>query len=186
MENLEEISPSVIVNATKIFVNGVWVGVHRDPADLVRTLRSLRRKLDITIEVGVVHDIALRELRLYTDYGRCIRPLFIVEDNHLVIKKKDIQMLYEKDITGYTWNDLVATGCIEYVDTEEEETTMIAMTIDELVGQRMNSTAGVRPLLPAEAAGDHPSDGAPSLPRVTRGCQRHCRYHVLHGLQPGG
>ena len=141
MENLEEISPSVIVNATKIFVNGVWVGVHRDPADLVRTLRSLRRKLDITIEVGVVHDIALRELRLYTDYGRCIRPLFIVEDNHLVIKKKDIQMLYEKDITGYTWNDLVATGCIEYVDTEEEETTMIAMTIDELVGQRMNSTA---------------------------------------------
>ena len=142
MENLEEISPSVIVNATKIFVNGVWVGVHRDPADLVRTLRSLRRKLDITIEVGVVHDIALRELRLYTDYGRCIRPLFIVEDNHLVIKKKDIQMLYEKDITGYTWNDLVATGCIEYVDTEEEETTMIAMTIDELVGQRMNSTAG--------------------------------------------
>ena len=141
-ENLEEISPSVIVNATKIFVNGVWVGVHRDPADLVRTLRSLRRKLDITIEVGVVHDIALRELRLYTDYGRCIRPLFIVDDNHLVIKKKDIQMLYEKDITGYTWNDLVATGCIEYVDTEEEETTMIAMTIDELVGQRMNSTAG--------------------------------------------
>ena len=75
-------------------------------------------------------------LRLYTDYGRCIRPLFIVEDNHLVIKKKDIQMLYEKEITGYTWNDLVATGCIEYVDTEEEETTMIPMTIDELVVYR--------------------------------------------------
>mmetsp|Transcript_1281 Transcript_1281/g.4791 ORF Transcript_1281/g.4791 Transcript_1281/m.4791 type:complete len:1186 (-) Transcript_1281:183-3740(-) len=142
MENLEEISPSVIVNATKIFVNGVWVGVHREPAGLVQTLRNLRRKLDITIEVGVVHDIALRELRLYTDYGRCIRPLFIVEDNHLVIKKKDIQMLYEKEITGYTWNDLVATGCIEYVDTEEEETTMIAMTIDELVGQRINAEPG--------------------------------------------
>ena len=88
--------PSIIPDATKIFVNGVWVGVHRDPADLVRTLRSLRRKLDISIEVGVVHDIRLQELRLYTDYGRCIRPLFVVEDQQLAIKKRNIEMLQEK------------------------------------------------------------------------------------------
>ena len=136
MENLEEISPSVIPKSTKIFVNGVWVGVHRDPANLVNTLRGLRRKLDITIEVGVVHDIRLQELRLYTDYGRCIRPLFIVEDQKLVLKRKNIEMLQEKDVTGYTWNDLVATGCIEYVDTEEEETTMTSMTSEDLVQAR--------------------------------------------------
>ena len=143
MENLEEISPSVIPEATKIFVNGVWVGVHRDPADLVRTLRSLRRKLDISIEVGVVHDIRLQELRLYTDYGRCIRPLFVVEDQKLVIKKRNIEMLHEKDMTGYTWNDLVANGFIEYVDTEEEETTMISMTIEDLVQARAMASAGM-------------------------------------------
>jgi len=136
MENLEEISPSVIPHSTKIFVNGVWVGIHRDPADLVRTLRELRRKVDITTEVGVVHDIRLQELRLYTDYGRCIRPLFIVEDQRLKIRKRNIEMLQEKDVTGYTWNDLVANGCIEYVDTEEEETTMISMTIEDLVQAR--------------------------------------------------
>ena len=107
MENLEEISPSVIPHSTKIFVNGVWVGVHRDPADLVKTLRALRRKVDITTEVGIVHDIRLQELRLYTDYGRCIRPLFIVEDQRLKIKKRNIELLQEKDVTGYTWNDLV-------------------------------------------------------------------------------
>ena len=137
MENLEEISPSVISHATKIFVNGVWVGVHRDPADLVRTLRELRRKVDITTEVGIVHDIRLQELRLYTDYGRCIRPLFIVEDQRMKIKKRNIEMLQEKDITGFTWNDLVSSGCIEYVDTEEEETTMISMTIEDLVQARL-------------------------------------------------
>lgn len=27
------------------------------------------------------------------------------------------------------WHDLVAKGFIEYIDTEEEETTMISMTI---------------------------------------------------------
>ena len=30
------------------------------------------------------------------------------------------------------WSRLVATGLVEYVDTEEEETTMIAMTLRDL------------------------------------------------------
>lgn len=69
METFEETHPSVIPESTKVFVNGKWVGIHRDPATLVRTLRELRRKMDVNTEVGVVHDIRLRELRLYTDYG---------------------------------------------------------------------------------------------------------------------
>lgn len=44
-------------------------------------------------EVGVIRDIRLKELRLYTDYGRCSRPLFIVEKQRLLIKKKDIRAL---------------------------------------------------------------------------------------------
>ena len=48
MELLEEISPSVILQATKIFVNGAWVGVHRDPQMLVKTLRQMRRQVGCT------------------------------------------------------------------------------------------------------------------------------------------
>ena len=44
-ENLDDISPSVIPQATKIFVNGVWVGIHRDPQMLVKTLRQMRRQV---------------------------------------------------------------------------------------------------------------------------------------------
>lgn len=51
-EPLEEISPSVIPQSTKIFVNGVWVGIHRDPQTLVRTLRHLRRQVDVNTEVS--------------------------------------------------------------------------------------------------------------------------------------
>lgn len=40
------------VQATKIFVNGVWVGVHRDPSMLVRTLRQMRRQVNISTEVN--------------------------------------------------------------------------------------------------------------------------------------
>lgn len=109
-------------------------------------------------EVGIVRDIRLKELRLYTDYGRCSRPLFIVEKQRLHIKKSDILALQQRvgvchkmsfddlllllyalysDASDtqetpeeYGWNDLVRKGFIEYVDTEEEETTMISMTVN--------------------------------------------------------
>eukprot|EP00250_Pteridium_aquilinum_P022160 c25312_g1_i2 orf=642-4202(+) len=137
-ENFEEISPAVIPQATKIFVNGCWVGIHRDPELLVRTLRQLRRQVDVNTEVGVVRDIRLKELRLYTDYGRCSRPLFIVEKQRLLIKKSDIRALQQKETTEPEWYNLVAKGFIEYVDAEEEETTMISMTIQDLVNARLH------------------------------------------------
>ncbi|KAG0573134.1 hypothetical protein M758_UG292500 [Ceratodon purpureus] len=137
-ENFEEISPAVIPNSTKIFVNGLWVGIHRNPELLVRTLRQLRRQVDVNTEVGVVRDIRLKELRLYTDYGRCSRPLFIVEKQRLLIKKQDVRALQMKETSENGWYDLVSKGFIEYVDTEEEETTMISMTIADLVNARNN------------------------------------------------
>jgi len=36
--------------ALQVFVNGVWVGVHRDPVYLVTTIRELRRKMDVNTE----------------------------------------------------------------------------------------------------------------------------------------
>jgi DNA-directed RNA polymerase II subunit RPB2 len=35
MEELYDVAPDVIPKATKIFVNGSWVGVHRNPEELV-------------------------------------------------------------------------------------------------------------------------------------------------------
>lgn len=52
--------------------------------------------MDVNTEVGVVRDIRLKELRLYTDYGRCSRPLFIVEKQRLLIKKEDVRALQIK------------------------------------------------------------------------------------------
>ncbi|KAJ9539991.1 hypothetical protein OSB04_026497 [Centaurea solstitialis] len=122
-ENFEEISPAVIPHATKIFVNGLWVGIHREPNMLVRTLRSLRRRADVNMEVGVARDSAL----------------FIVEKQQLLIKKNDIQKLQQREtLEDGGWHDLVANGFIEYIDTAEEETTMISMTINDLVSARVN------------------------------------------------
>eukprot|EP00741_Cyanophora_paradoxa_P010476 tig00000158_g10129.t1 len=159
-ENLDEISPSVIPKACKIFVNGYarfkvdlkatkelpraaekrdkqlcWIGVHRDPDHLVETLRSLRRCCDVTPEVSIIRDIREQELRLWTDAGRTARPLFIVEKDkgdgmsRLLIKRKHIQALERKESK---WEELISGGLVEYIDCEEEETTMIAMMVDDV------------------------------------------------------
>eukprot|EP00941_MAST-03F_sp_MAST-3F-sp1_P000687 g687.t1 len=138
-ENLEEIRPAIVPNSTKIFVNGAWVGVHRKPAELVSTLRSLRRCMDVNVEVSVVHDMGAQELRLYSDRGRCMRPLFIVDeqDQCLAIKQEHIQMLQsEAGEEEYGWNELLNDGLLEFVDGEEEEQTMIAMDPDDLQTRR--------------------------------------------------
>ena len=133
MENLEEIAPSSIADSTKIFVNGCWVGIHRDPEQLMSTLRKLRRQMDvINAEVSMIRDIRDREIRIYTDAGRICRPLLIVEDCRLLMKKHHIEMLKDREFNNYQWQDLVASGVVEYIDTMEEETTMIATGPDSL------------------------------------------------------
>lgn len=134
-ENLTDILPSVIAEPTtcKIFVNGNWVGIHRDPKQLVHTFRQLRRMIDIDAEVSIVRDIPESEVRIYTDAGRICRPLFIVNDQELAIKKHHISQLQGfSDQKKFTWTDLLMEGLVEYVDTEEEETTMIAMEPKDL------------------------------------------------------
>ncbi|CAF4958240.1 unnamed protein product, partial [Rotaria magnacalcarata] len=127
-ENMEEITPSSIRTAAKIFVNGCWIGIHRDPDQLMNTLRRLRRQCDIIVnEVSMVREIREREIRIYSDAGRICRPLMIVEKQKLLLKQRHVDLLKEREYTNFGWQNLVAEGVVEFIDCLEEETSMIAM-----------------------------------------------------------
>lgn len=97
------------------------------------TLRKLRRQMDIIVsEVSMIRDIRDREIRIYTDAGRICRPLLIVENGQLLLKKTHVDMLKDREYNNYGWQVLVASGVVEYIDTLEEETTMIAISPDDL------------------------------------------------------
>ncbi|KAI9372136.1 hypothetical protein BJX61DRAFT_534225 [Aspergillus egyptiacus] len=151
MEVLEEFEPQVTPNATKVFVNGVWVGVHRHPSHLVDTMLSLRRRNMISHEVSLIRDIREREFKIFTDAGRVCRPLFVVDNDpksencgNLVLNKEHIRKLeQDKELPPdldpedrreryFGWDGLVKSGVVEYVDAEEEETIMIVMTPEDL------------------------------------------------------
>lgn len=42
-------------------------------------------------------------------------------------------VLIEQYFIDYSWQELVAGGIVEYIDVNEEETVMVAMTPDELI-----------------------------------------------------
>lgn len=149
MEPLEDYVPLNLPDLTRVFVNGVWVGTHREPATLVDTMRLLRRRGDVLPEVLIIRDIREKEFKIFTDAGRVYRPLFIVDDDPesdthgtLKLQKEHVNKLltteYDEydDGGAYTWSLLVSDGVVEYVDAEEEETIMIAMSPEDLENSR--------------------------------------------------
>lgn len=133
-ENLCEITPSAVLSSTKIFVNGNWVGIHRNADVLVSGLRRVRRDCSISPEISIVRNIRDQELRINSDAGRVCRPLFVVTDNMLDIKRGHLDKLRlpEEHVGSYGWEGLLADGIVELIDTSEEETTMIAMELGDL------------------------------------------------------
>ncbi|KAI0880697.1 DNA-dependent RNA polymerase II beta subunit [Annulohypoxylon maeteangense] len=153
MEVLEEYEPMRYPNATKIFLNGSWIGVHQDPKTLVRDVQALRRANQIPAEVSLVRDIRDREFKIFSDAGRVMRPLFRVqqedfndqgiEKGTLALTKQMIKRL-EADVeldpeseAYFGWQGLVNEGVVEFLDAEEEETAMICMTPEDLDTFRM-------------------------------------------------
>jgi DNA-directed RNA polymerase II subunit RPB2 len=142
-EELSHIQPSQIPDSTKVILNGTWVAVNHRPHELVDFLRKERRadfRRGVLSETSIVHDISEKEIRIYTDAGRVCRPLYIVENGQLKFSREHISKLQNsgEEIEPYTWSDLLIDGVVEYIDTEEEESVMIAMEFDELTRRAGN------------------------------------------------
>ena len=134
---LVECKPIDIINTVKIFVNGNWYGQTNKPNETISKLRQLRREAIINIYTSISWDIDTNIIYIYTDKGRLCRPLYIIKDNNLLFTNNTI-----KNITSnYTnWRDIIGTNVktknntyIEYIDTNELDTSMVAMTYDDLL-----------------------------------------------------
>lgn len=135
LESLDEVSPQLMKEKVKLFLNGKWVGCFNHIDNLIETLYELRRRCDISPEASIVRDVNSKEIKIFTDPGRAMRPLYIVKNvngkNKLKLTKEHVQKIVQ-DPKIYNWDYLIQEGIIEYIDCEEEETTMISMFIDDL------------------------------------------------------
>jgi len=157
---LENISPSMISRTVKIFVNGDWIGQTDKPNEVVTNLKKMRRSGLINIYTSIAWDVHINELKIRTDGGRLCRPLYVVKDRKLILNENIIS---EVEANNMDWQEIlgrnietVETECdlcdkvkninddnciVEYVDTDEANTCMIAMTYDNLLNNSMDNNS---------------------------------------------
>ncbi len=120
------------LSGTKIFINGSPVGHHPNPSELVASLRDKRRRGEIPSEINVAHFKSIggrEEIYINCDEGRVRRPLIIVENCASRLQLEHIDKIRSGE---WSWEDLIKSAIVEYIDAEEEENTYIALSLDEV------------------------------------------------------
>lgn len=114
-----------------VLLNGLILGVHTRPKQLVRNLRSLRRRGLAGEFVSFYLHEGQRAVHIATDGGRVCRPLIIVDEGTGLPRLRQIH-LEALALGTINIRDLLRQGIVEYVDCNEENNTLIAVTEKDL------------------------------------------------------
>lgn len=114
---------------SNVYINGNLIGTHKKPEEFIANIRDLRRKGKISKQTNVSYDSGTHEIYVNTDAGRARRPLIVVRNGKPELKESHIGALKNDEMT---WDDLISKGIVEYIDSDEEENTYIAIKPEEV------------------------------------------------------
>lgn len=90
---------------TKVFVNGFWLGIVREPVPFVEKIKLFRRNGLLPTYISASFNIKHNVINVYCDGGRICRPIFYKDNDSLSFEKKHvIDTLIKGD---FKWNDLI-------------------------------------------------------------------------------
>jgi len=133
LENIDIFTYDKIKN-TKVLINGDWIGYVLDATKLLKMLKTNRSKCIINIYISFYIDYKNNIFYIYTDRGRCIRPLLKLNNNKLLYNINIQKNLSEKNLK---WDDLLLElpdkkNIIEYIDIYEVNNIIICPDIKNL------------------------------------------------------
>lgn len=108
---------------TEVYCNGKYTGTVDDAASFVSKVREERRSGDITSNLNIYHNEKSDEIFVEFSKGRARRPLIIIREGQPLLTEKHLKQLGKNEIS---WSDLIKQGIIEYLDSAEEENSLIA------------------------------------------------------------
>ena len=73
--------PHNLSSKTKIFLNGLWIGVTKEQKELMNDLKLQRRHALIPITTSIAFHIQRNTIEIFTDAGRLTRPIFYFDDD---------------------------------------------------------------------------------------------------------
>lgn len=132
--NTTNCKPQTTVETIFILVNCKPIALTDEPVQVLRTLRDLRRKGMIHPHVSFLFHTIQKQIMVYTEGGRMIRPLLIVENGkdrftpHTLTRLRDKTISWTELILGYHDTDgNYHPSVIEYIDALESEHILIDM-----------------------------------------------------------
>lgn len=114
-----------------VITNGNIRGVlknHKETLSMLKYLRFLRQLKNIPFDTSIVYNKIKRSLRIITDAGCLLRPVFRTDN---LFKIQDLWQQY-KDLRHELWDQFMYHGCIEYLSKEEESAMRVATDMSEL------------------------------------------------------
>lgn len=119
----------LLAKETIVSVNGDIIGSHKNPDTFYQKLKFYKRKGYINIYTSIVWNIINNTILINTEAGRCVRPLYIVRNNNILLSNENCDLNWQEIITGTLDND---NSIVEYLDVEEVNTLMIATNYKDL------------------------------------------------------
>lgn len=113
----------------KIFINGRWIGIHKNGQEFYKTFRKYKLIGILPYDVSIYLNKTEQEIKIQCDSGRCTRPLLVIENNQDKISTLEKDKLLNNE---YSWNEFIKLGIIEYLDPHEEEDFLICSQVKEL------------------------------------------------------
>ncbi len=169
---LEDTPAENFAQFVKVFLNGEWLGMTDKPIGLTQMLKDRRRAGDIEKSVSIVFHIGEKEIHIFCDGGRIIRPLLRVENNRLLITKEIINEVTDSGQKGIQkWNQLMQKypDIVEYVDIEEADTITVAMYCQDVIDNRQMMELTIK----------KPNENGDPINRYLKTYKRftHCEFH---------
>ena len=121
---------------TKVFLNGMILGITTDPVELINEIKELRKANVLDWNVSIAYDNIDDEIQINSDEGRLLRPVFIVKGDKIEATIED----------GTSWANLVKKGLITYIDNFEANGSVIAFSQNEL-GKYHNDYCEIAPTM---------------------------------------
>jgi DNA-directed RNA polymerase beta subunit/intein/homing endonuclease len=128
-----DIDPLQMKSYTKIFLNGDWIGVCKltETNEIYDLLINKRREGVIDKYTTISLDFNKKEIKIYFEGGRLIRPLLIVKDNKLNITNdliEDVEKEIKSKDVAKGWKRILSkyTNLVEYEDVESSNYMMCA------------------------------------------------------------
>jgi DNA-directed RNA polymerase II subunit RPB2 len=146
IELLDDLVPTEVSHLCKVFINGNWIGCHRKPELLEKTVKLYRRNGLINVFISVAWERSMNELKIFTDGGRFVRPLYIIENNNMLLQPRHLNEIKSSNIS---FMDLVSgfgqrKEPYSYYDTAVKDVSIIGLdSKDELLLDKLRDKQSV-------------------------------------------